>query len=132
MILSMKLRSFSGLLLIVGYALMGCEEKAINDEDVHLMAELQCEARHLKDERFGKANELRFRNDSLMKLNIPLTEAQKQEEDSIRNVLTIRTGEVAVRLTRTMDSLFDIHYKTVERRQEFDTAVEKKLKEICE
>jgi hypothetical protein len=99
---------------------------------VELMARLQCEARQLKEERFRIANDLRFRGDSLMKLNISLTETQKQQEDSIKQALTLRTGEVAVRLMRTMDSLFEAHYQSVELRQQFDAAVEKKLGEMCE
>lgn len=95
------------------------------------MADLQCEARRLKEERFSIANTLRFRSDSLMKLNIPLTAAQKQEEDSIKTLYTARTGEVAVRLTRVMDSLFAVHYQTAEQRQEFDAAVEKKMQQVC-
>jgi hypothetical protein len=103
----------------------------VQETDVALMADLRCEAQQLKNKRFEVANVLRFRNDSLAKLDIPLTDLQKQEEDSIRQRLTLRTGEVAVRLTRTMDSLFEIHYKTVEQRQAFDVAVERKVQEMC-
>lgn len=121
------------ILLLIGTCLFGCSGGSVVEEaDVALMADLRCEAQQLKDKRFKIANDLRFRNDSLAKLNIPLTYLQKQEEDSIRQWLTLRTGEVADRLTHTMDSLFKIHYKTVEQRQVFDVAVEKKVQEICE
>jgi hypothetical protein len=127
----MRLRYFPGIVLLSLW-LGGCQEKSIHEEDVELMARLQCEARQLKEERFRIANDLRFRGDSLMKLNISLTETQKQQEDSIKQALTLRTGEVAVRLMRTMDSLFEAHYQSVELRQQFDAAVEKKLGEMCE
>ncbi|MBU1820992.1 MAG: hypothetical protein KKG00_05705 [Bacteroidetes bacterium] len=123
--------------LLLSFALLplwlgGCQENSIHEEDVKLMARLQCEARQLKEERFDIANKMRFRGDSLMKLNISLTATQRQQEDSIKQALTLRTGEVAVRLMRTMDSLFDVHYQTVELRQQFDAAVEKKLGEVCQ
>ncbi len=128
----MKSYSIFCLSLLMGGVLLCCQEKTVYENDVRLMTELQCEARRLKEERFSIANALRFRNDSLTKLNIPLTNVQKQEEDSIKTTLTIRTGELAERLTRSMDSLFAVHYKTVEERQQFDAAVEKKLGEVCQ
>lgn len=120
--------------LLVGALATGCSSdspRGINEQDIVLMADLQCQARHLKDERFKMANELRLMEDSLMKHRIPLTDAQRQKSDSIRKALTLQTDVLAARVTRTMDSVFELHYPTIAQRQEFDEAVEKKMTEIC-
>lgn len=112
-------------------ALCGCSNDEVRNEDIALMADLECRARQLKEERFRVANELRLRGDSLMKAHIIPTEAQKMEEDSLKESLTLRTGELATRLTFVMDSLFDAHYKTAEQREAFDRAMAKKVEEVC-
>ena len=118
--------------LFLGFGLLvGCNQDAVRDEDVALLADLECQARQLKEQRFRVSNEMRLRGDSLMKANIPLTEAQRMEEDSLKQALTVQTGELATRLTFVMDSLFETNYKTVEQREVFDKALEKKVEEIC-
>ena len=119
------------LLIFLTISLLGCANDTVRDEDVALLAGLECRARQLKEQRFQVANELRLRGDSLMKANIPLTEAQKAEEDSLKQTLTVQTGELAARLTFVMDSLFEIHYETMEQREAFDKALAEKLEEIC-
>ncbi len=108
-----------------------CQNNAVQDQDVALLADLECQARQLKEQRFQVANELRLRGDSLMRANIPLTEAQREEEDSLKQTLTVQTGTLATRLTFVMDSLFEAHYKTMEQREAFDKALAKKVAEIC-
>lgn len=108
-----------------------CTQNGVQEHDIALMADLECQARQLKEERFRVANELRLRGDSLMKANSPLTREQKMEEDSLKETLTRQTGELATRLTYVMDSLFDVRYKTVEQREAFDQALAKKVKEVC-
>lgn len=120
--------------LLVGTFATGCSSdspREVNEQDITLMADLQCKARHLKDERFRVANELRLMEDSLMKARIPLSDAQRQKSDSIRKALTLQTGALAARVTSAMDSLFELHYLTLAQRQRFDEAVEKKMAEIC-
>lgn len=121
--------------LLVSIALtsvsVSCTKNTVQDEDIKLMAGLECQARQLKEERFRVANELRLRGDSLMKANSALTERQRVEEDSIKEALTVQTGELATRLTFVMDSLFEKHYKTVEQRETFDKALAKKVSELC-
>ena len=121
--------------LLVSIALVSvsvsCTKNPVQDEDIKLMAGLECQARQLKEERFRVANELRLRGDSLMKANSALTERQRVEEDSIKEALTVQTGELATRLTFVMDSLFEKHYKTVEQRETFDKALAKKVSELC-
>lgn len=120
--------------VIAGSLLMlGCQKnkgEQLNN-DAKLMATLQCEARQLKEERFKIANDIRFMEDSLMKQNISLTTAQSQHIDSIKTVLTMRTGKLADKITKTMDSLFAVSYQTPEQRRAFDEATEKQLREVC-
>ncbi len=117
--------------LIASGLIFGCQTNAVRDEDVALLADLECQARQLKEQRFQVANELRLRGDSLMKANILLTDAQRKEEDSLKQTLTVQTGKLATRLTFVMDSLFEAHYKTIEQREAFDLALAKKVGEIC-
>lgn len=117
--------------LVASGLFCGCQNNAVQDEDVALMADLQCQARQLKEQRFRVSNEIRLRGDSLMKANIPLTESQRAEEDSLKQTLTVQTGELATRLTFVMDSLFEAHYKTIEQREAFDQALAKKVEQIC-
>ena len=121
------------VVFVVGSILIRCADKedAVRDQDVALMADLECQARQLKEERFRAANELRLRGDSLMKANIQLTASQKREEDSLKQSLTQRTGELATRLTFVMDSLFEQQYKTVEQREAFDKALAQRVEESC-
>jgi hypothetical protein len=119
------------LIIALAYVCISCAEDAVGDQDVVLLADLECQARQLKEERFRVANELRLRGDSLMKANSTLTEAQKKQEDSLKQSLTLRTGELATRLTFVMDSLFENRYKTVEQREAFDNALAKRVGEIC-
>lgn len=121
--------------LIVGIVIlmMSCQENAKQqlEKDAKLMATLECEARQLKEYRFKVANDIRFMEDSLMKTAKALTATQSKEIDSIRNELTLRTGGLADKITKTMDSLFTLQYKTTEQRHEFDVATEKILQEVC-
>lgn len=96
-----------------------------------MLADLDCRARQLNEQRFRIADELRLRSDSLMKANIPLTEAQQAEEDSLHKTLTVQTGVLATRITFVLDSLFEAHYKTMEQREAFDQALAKKVAEVC-
>lgn len=120
--------------VIIGcIGLLSCEKKADApfEKDVQLMANLECEARQLKEERFNAANDIRFMEDSLAKHHLPLSPAQSQHIDSVKTVYTLRTGQLAEKITKTMDSLFAVSYKTTEQRQAFDVATEKKLQEVC-
>ena len=116
---------------VLAGASVSCSKPAGQDQDIALMAGLECQARQLKEERFRVANELRLRGDSLLKANSTLTDRQRVEEDSIKEALTVQTGELAARLTFVMDSLFEKHYKTVEQREEFDKALAKKVGDLC-
>jgi outer membrane murein-binding lipoprotein Lpp len=118
-------------LLVASGLLCGCQSNAVQDEDVALLADLDCRARQLNEQRFRIADELRLRSDSLMKANIPLTEAQQAEEDSLYKTLTAQTGVLATRITFVLDSLFEAHYKTMEQREAFDQALAKKVAEVC-
>jgi len=117
--------------LVASGLFCGCQNNAVQDEDVALMADLQCQARQLKEQRFRVANEIRLRGDSLMKADVPLSDAQRAEEDSLKQTLTVQTGALATRLTFVMDSIFDAHYQTVEQREAFDQALAKKVAEVC-
>ncbi|WP_428666280.1 hypothetical protein [Runella sp.] len=109
----------------------GKDEKVQLEKDAQLMAVLECEARQLKEERFDAANEIRFMEDSLAKHHIALTASQSKHIDSVKNEYTLRTGQLANKITKTMDSLFAVSYQTPEQRQTFDAAVEKRLQEVC-
>ncbi len=119
--------------IVGGLSVLGCQknDKEQLDKDAKLMATLECEARQLKEERFKAANEMRFMEDSLAKYKIPLTAIQSQQMDSVKNVYTLRTGALADKITKTMDSLFATSYQTAEQRQAFDVATEKMLQEVC-
>ena len=120
---------------IVGsLTMLGCQKNNQEqlDKDAKLMATLECEARQLKEERFKIANEMRFMEDSLAKYKIALTAAQSQQMDSVKNVYTVRTGALADKITKTMDSLFSMTYHNPEERQQLDEATEIVLQKICQ
>lgn len=120
---------------IVGsLTMLGCKKNNQEqlDKDAKLMATLECEARQLKEERFKIANEMRFMEDSLAKYKIALTAAQSQQMDSVKNVYTVRTGALADKITKTMDSLFSMTYHNPEERQQLDEATEIVLQKICQ
>jgi hypothetical protein len=119
--------------IIISLTFVSCDKNQEEQlqKDTQLMANLECEARHLKEERFKVANDFRFMEDSLAKHKIPLSDWQSRQMDSVKNVYTLRTGKLADKITKTMDSLFAASYKTAEQRQSFDVATEKVLQEIC-
>lgn len=119
--------------IIGGIGLLRCEKNTDGslEKDAALMAALRCEARQLKEERFRAANDIRFLEDSLAKNKTALSAVQRREIDSIQNIYTLRTGQLADKITQTMDSLFAGRYQTPEQRQALDEATEKKLLEVC-
>lgn len=120
--------------ILCGLTTLGCKKNNQEqlDKDAKLMATLECEARQLKEERFKIANEMRFMEDSLAKYKIALTAAQSQQMDSVKNVYTVRTGALADKITKTMDSLFAMTYHNPEERQQLDEATEIVLQKICQ
>lgn len=120
-------------IVIGGLTMLGCQKSDQEQlqKDAKQMATLECEARQLKEERFKIANDIRFMEDSLMKHHISLTASQSQQIDSIKTVLTMRTGQLADKITKAMDSLFTTTYQTPQQRQTFDVAKEKMLEEVC-
>lgn len=119
--------------IIASLSLLSCDknDRGQFEKDVQLMANLECEARHLKEERFNAANDIRFMEDSLAKHHLSLSPAQSQHIDSVKTAYTLRTGQLAEKITKTLDSLFAVNYKTIEQRQAFDAATELKLQEVC-
>ncbi len=114
-------------------SLLSCEKnnRGQFEKDVQLMANLECEARQLKEERFNAANDIRFMEDSLAKHHLPLSPAQSQHIDSVKTAYTLQTGQLAEKITKTLDSLLAVSYKTTEQRKAFDAAIETKLLEVC-
>lgn len=117
-----------------GLLVMSCQkmDQAQLEKDAQLMAKLECEARQLKEERFKVANDIRFMEDSLAKNKIGLSLQKAAEIDSVKEYYTLRTGELADKITKTMDSLFSTTYHSPEERQQLDEATEKVLQKICQ
>lgn len=122
---------YSGLVILTFLVNFGCQNEAAQDGDVALMANLECQARQLKEQRFRVANQLRLRDDSLMTAKVSRTVAQIAEADSLKETLTRQTSALATRLTTALDSLFETQYKTKESREAFDRAMAQKVREIC-
>lgn len=130
---TMNVTTLIGVLL-VGFALVNCQQgqQAQLTADAQLMATLECEARHLKDERFKAANDIRFMEDSLAKQHLSLSAAQSAAIDSLKTTYTQRTEQLALKITKTMDSLFAASYHSPAEREQFDNAVEDVLKKTCQ
>lgn len=129
----MKRQIFVGVILS-SLLVLGCKKdnQAQLENDAQLMAKLECQARQLKEERFKVANDIRFMEDSLTKNKLRLSPKKIAEIDSVKESYTIRTGELADKITKTMDSLFSTTYHTPEERQQLDEATEKVLQKICQ
>ncbi|MBN8825302.1 MULTISPECIES: hypothetical protein [unclassified Spirosoma] len=119
--------------VLIGFAVGNCQkiQQSQLTRDAQLMATLECEARQLKNERFKAANDIRFMEDSLAKHSIRLTSAQSAQIDSVKANYTLRTGQLAEKITKTMDSLYTATYHQPDERQQLDDAVEKVLQTIC-
>ena len=129
----MKVKILIGVCL-GSLAVMSCQkmDQTQLEKDAQLMAKLECEARQLKEERFKAANDIRLMEDSLAKNKLPRSAAKSAEIDSVKESYTLRTGVLADKITKTMDSLFANSYHTPEERQQFDEATEKVLLKICQ
>lgn len=129
----MKRQIFVGVILS-SLLVLGCKKdnQAQLENDAQLMAKLECQARQLKEERFKVANDIRFMEDSLTKNKLRLSPKKIAEIDSVKESYTIRTGELADKITKTMDSLFSTTYHSPEERQQLDEATEKVLQKICQ
>lgn len=120
-------------LLLLGFVVTNCQKIQQDQlhQDAQLMASLECEARQLKNERFNAANEIRFMEDSLARHKVQLSVAQSAKIDSLKTSYTLRTGQLAEKITKKMDSLFTATYHRAEERQQLDDEIEKVLKTIC-
>lgn len=107
--------------------LTSCTNK-IDEKSIALDAEriaiLQCDARHLRNERFDSANNIRLREEAMLRKGEKITPAQLHQNDVVAKDLTQRTSEMATKITRTLDSFWKNKYKTIEQRQVLDKAVE--------
>ena len=119
---------------LVGFGLASCSvgHQSTLAIDAQLLAKLECEARHLKDERFTVANTIRLMEDSLARHRLPLSAAKSTEIDSVKASYTLRTGQLADKITKTMDSLFATNYHSSQERQQLDEEIEKVLQTNCQ
>lgn len=122
------------ILLFSFFGLTSCSDK-IDDKTLALDAEriatLQCEARHLRNERFDTANNIRLREEDMLQKGVKMTPDLLHQNDSIAKDLTQRTSNLASKITHTLDSFWKNKYKTREQRQELDKAVEKIVAVKC-
>ncbi|MBL7817530.1 MAG: hypothetical protein JNL70_21170 [Saprospiraceae bacterium] len=129
----MKLKTLSLLLALVVFAI-SCGNK-IDEKSLAVDAEkialLQCKARVLRNERFDSANNIRLREEDLLKKRAKITAEMIQHNDSVARDLTNRTATLASTITQTLDSLWKNKYKKLEQRQQLDQAVEKIVSTQC-
>jgi hypothetical protein len=122
------------ILLFPFLGLTSCSDK-IDEKSIALDAEriavLQCEARHLRNERFDTANNIRLREEDMLKKGVKMTPILLHQNDSIAKDLTQRTSNLAAKITHTLDSFWKNKYQTREQRQELDKAVEKIVAVKC-
>lgn len=130
----MRHKAVFTLFLSLLLGLTNCTEK-LDEKSVALDAEriavLQCDARHLRNERFDTANNIRLREEDMLKKGIKMTPALLHQNDSIAKDLTQRTSELAAKITHTLDSFWKNKYKTREQRNILDKAVEKTVNIKC-
>ncbi|MFN4145940.1 MAG: hypothetical protein ACK4GN_08970 [Runella sp.] len=118
------------LLLVLSLSCQQNDQQNLQ-KDARLLAELRCEAEKIKEERFRVANEFRFKEDSLMKLKLRLSEREIAQFDSVKTALTLTTTQMAEKIDKIMDSLFTTTYKTIPQRDSLDATTERMMKEIC-
>ena len=128
-----EMKYISIALLFTGL-IIACEQpKSVSNlqKDAQCIAILQCEAKHLKDERFKAATDMNNLDDSLLHLKKKLSIPQERQFDSIKQNLTQRTAILADKISSILDSVWKNKYHTIDQRQELDNAVEKIFKESC-
>lgn len=114
--------------------LTNCSDK-IDEKSIVIDAEqvaiLQCEAKQLRNERFEAANRIRLKEESMLQKGESLIASDILQNDSIAKNLSARTAQLASKINTILDSLWKNKYKTVEKRQKLDTAVEKIVAVKC-
>ena len=130
----MRHKAVFTLFLFLLLGLTSCTDK-LDEKSVALDAEriavLQCDARHLRNERFDTDNNIRLREEDMLKKGEKITPAVLHQNDSIAKDLTQRTSDMAGKITRTLDSFWKNKYKTLEQRQVLDKAVEEIVNSKC-
>ena len=91
------------------FALTSCWDKIDEKSlaaDAEIIAMLQCDARHLRNERFEAANQIRLKEEDMLQKGEKMTPALLQQNDSIAKDLTRRTSDMAAKITQTLDSFW--------------------------
>lgn len=127
------------LLALLLSLLVSCNNNEISEEtlqaDADMLANLQCDAKKLQEERFQLANNIRFLEDSVMATQdsmlligykAKLADLAPQKESVLE-----RTKIMADSISKTMMKLQQGTYKDTADRKLLDVALNKKFEQIC-
>lgn len=129
-------------LFLLAFLIFGCSEKkpGITEEQIQkdgrTLAELQCAAKKLKDERFKLADDIRFLEDSIQLVRKDRAKMARYRFrlDSLKNTtedMWRRTKIMADSVNHTLERLHKETYLDLEIRKQLDAAQEKAFGEIC-
>lgn len=128
------------LSLAVVLALMvSCASNGINETtlqtDAELLAQLQCEAKKLQEERFQLATDIRLLEDSIRTgTNEALIQIQQIKLDALiagKEDMWLRTKAMADSVTLTLNNLHQGAYKDTADRKLLDVAMMSQFERIC-
>jgi hypothetical protein len=124
------------------FALIACQPNATNtykknfEADGKMLAELQCQAKRLQDERFALANAIRFLEDSvaLSAANPGLRTAYQSRLDSLNGTtedVWRRTKVMADSIMNTLQRLHGSAYQSKTDRKLLDEAMDAAYQAYC-
>lgn len=131
------MKLLNGLLALV-LLLSACGAPKLSEEtlqaDAAMLANLQCEAKKLQDERFKLATDIRMLEDSIMTAASSLIPAYQAKLDALagkKEDMALRTKTMADSITHVLEQLHQGTYKDTADRRLLDVALSGQYEQLC-
>lgn len=132
------MKLLNGLLALV-LLLSACGAPKLSEEtlqaDAAMLANLQCEAKKLQDERFQLATDIRMLEDSILNATdstlIPAYQAKLDALTGTKEDMALRTKTMADSITHVLEQLHQGTYKDTADRKLLDVALSGQYEQLC-
>ena len=111
--------------IILATGFMACNAPAPDtlEQDAQMLANLTCEARHIREERFALADAIRFTEEEIKGKSTSQTQKKLDSLLSLTEPIALRTKIMADSVKQALKQLQKNRYKTPEQRKALDAAM---------
>lgn len=115
--------TFIAVILASGFAACNAPAPDSLEQDAQMLANLTCEARHIREERFALADAIRFTEEEIKGKSTPETQKKLDSLLSLTEPIALRTKIMADSVKQALKQLQKARYKTPEQRKALDAAM---------